>query len=107
MANYDFPPSSRYYAIEMAALRRDDDTVVPYLRRRFLPQVESFSLLHEHRVVEGERPDHIAAAELGDAEAFWRLCDANGAMHPRELVDAIGKVVRIALPQGMPGPARE
>ncbi|QNH14602.1 LysM domain-containing protein [Xanthomonas sp. SI] len=107
MANYDFPPGSRYHATEIAMLRRDDGTVVPYLRRRFLPAVESFSVLHEHRVVEGERPDHIAAAELGDAEAFWRLCDANGAMHPDELVDAIGKVVRITLPHGVPGPGRE
>ena len=107
MANYDFPPTSRYHGIPIATLARDDGTVVPYLRRRFLPPMERFVLLHEHRVSEGERPDHVAARELGDPEVFWRLCDANGSMHPDELTDSVGEVVRITLPDGVPPPARE
>lgn len=107
MANYDFPPTSRYYNVDVATLVREDGMVVPYLRRRFLPSAERFTLLHECRVSEGERPDHVAARELGDAEAFWRLCDANGVMHPDELTDTVGEVVRITLPDGIPPPARE
>lgn len=107
MANYDFPPTSRYYDVEIATRSEADGTVVPYLRRRFLPALDGFVLLHEHRVVEGERPDHLAAAELGDPEAFWRVCDANASMHPDELTDEIGESVRITLPLGMPGPGRE
>jgi hypothetical protein len=107
MANYDFPPTSRYYNIEVASLVREDGTVVRYLKRRFLPQPDRFVLLHEYRVSEGERPDHVAARELGDPEAFWRLCDANGVMHPDELTDTVGEVVRITLPDGIPPPARE
>lgn len=107
MANYDFPPTSRYYDVETTARTEADGTVVPYLRRRLLPALDGFVLLHEHRVVEGERPDHIAAAELGDPEAFWRLCDANAAMHPDELTAEVGRSVRITLPLGMPGPGRE
>ena len=107
MANYDFPPTSRYYAIEIASLTGEDGSVTPYLRRRFLPPAEGFVLLHEYRVSEGERPDHVAANELGDPEAFWRLCDANGVMHPDELTDTVGKTVRITLPAGIPQPARE
>lgn len=107
MANYDFPPTSRYYDVEIATRAEADGTVVPYLRRRFLPALDGFVLLHEHRVVEGERPDHLAAAELGDPEAFWRVCDANASMHPDELTDEIGESVRITLPLGMPGPGRE
>lgn len=107
MANYDFPPSSRYYGIAIATLMQDDGTHLPYLRRRFLPPVANFTPLFEHRVVEGERPDHIAARELGDPEAFWRLCDANGVMHPDELTDTIGEAVLITLPDGVPPPARE
>ncbi|MGH8081520.1 MAG: LysM domain-containing protein [Lysobacter sp.] len=107
MANYDFPPNSRYYGVAVARLTLPDGTVVPYLRRRFLPPTEGFVTLLEHRVSEGERPDHIAARELGDAEAFWRLCDANGSMHPDELTDRIGEIVRITLPDGVPPPARE
>jgi hypothetical protein len=107
MANYDFPPTSRYHGIPIATLTCDDGMRQPYLRRRFLPPVDGFVTLHEHRVTEGERPDHIAARELGDPEAFWRLCDANGVMHPDELTDTVGEVVRITLPDGVPPPARE
>jgi hypothetical protein len=107
MANYDFPPTSRYHGIPVVTLTLADGTAVPYLARRLLPPVEGFTILREHRVVEGERPDHVATRELGDPEAFWRLCDANGVVHPDELTDEVGEVVRIALPDGVPPPARE
>ncbi|MDG2524152.1 LysM domain-containing protein [Stenotrophomonas sp. HITSZ_GD] len=107
MANYDFPPTSRYHGIAVATLTLADGTAVPYLTRRLLPPVEGFTILREHRVVEGERPDLVAARELGDPEAFWRLCDANGVMHPDELTDEVGECVRVALPDGVPPPARE
>ncbi|WP_223620171.1 LysM domain-containing protein [Lysobacter sp. ESA13C] len=107
MANYDFPPGSRYHAVPVAMRVGDDGTVVPYLQRRFLPPLDGFVTLHEHTVVEGERPDLVAARELGDSEAFWRLCDANSVMHPDELTDTVGERVRITLPDGVPPPARE
>ena len=102
MANYDFPPGSRYHGIEVATLQREDGTRVPYLRRRFLPAPERFVLLHEYRVNDGDRPDHVAARELGDPEAFWRLCDAYGVMRPDYLTDTVGEVVRVTLPDGIP-----
>jgi len=102
MANYDFPPASRYHAIGIATLVRADGSQVPYLRRRFVPAPEGFVLLHEYRVNEGDRPDLVAARELGDAEAYWRLCDANGVMRPDELTNSVGEVVRITLPDGIP-----
>ncbi|MFZ1707308.1 MAG: LysM domain-containing protein, partial [Anaerolineae bacterium] len=59
--------------------------------------------LQEHTVAEGERPDLIAAAYLGDPEQFWRLCDANGVMRPEELTEEVGRRLRITLPEGIPG----
>jgi hypothetical protein len=132
MANYDFPPTSRYYGIEVATFTAEDSggasapIPVPFLRRRFLPQTDGFVLLHEYRVAAGDRPDLVAARELGDPEAYWRLCDANGAMHPDDLLGTVwraldatvpavpaesdvdvGRTVRITLPAGVPPPARE
>jgi len=104
MSPYNFPPTSRYYGIEQAALTLADGSVLPYLRRRFLPQPQGFALLHEHVVEEGERPDLVAARELGDAEAYWRLCDANGVMQPEELTMTVGRRLRITLPAGIPAP---
>jgi hypothetical protein len=97
-----FPPTSRYFGLEVARLETADGRVVAYVRRRFIPQPESFELLHEHVVRDGERLDNIAAEFLGDAEQFWRMCDANNAMQPRELTDTPGRRIRIALPEGIP-----
>jgi hypothetical protein len=98
-----FGPSSRYHAIATATLQTVDGRTVAYLRRRFVPPPERFSLLHEHAVMEGERLDNLAALHLGDPELFWRLCDANAAMRPDELTDTVGRRLRITLPEGIPG----
>jgi hypothetical protein len=98
-----FPPTSRYHQIPIARLTMADGTEVAYLQRRFVPPPENFALLQEHLVTEGERLDHIAAKYLGDPEQFWRLCDANGAMRPDELLEPVGRRIRITLPENIPG----
>jgi len=98
-----FPPTSRYYGIASAQLTAPDGTVITYLQRRFVPPPENFVTLAEHLVVSGDRPDNLAAHYLGDPQQYWRLCDANGEMNPAELTGTIGRYVRIALPEGIPG----
>jgi hypothetical protein len=101
---FDLPQTSRYYGIPTAKLiGRDGETAIVYLRRRLLPPAERFALLKERVVAEGDRPDHIAAAELGDPEAFWRIADANSAMRPEDLTSTPGRRLRITLPEGIPG----
>jgi hypothetical protein len=97
-----FPPTSRYFGLATATLVTADGKSVIYLTRRFLPSADQFALLQLHTVIQGERPDHIAARYLGDPEAFWRLCDANNVMRPEELTETIGRQLRITLPQGVP-----
>lgn len=97
-----FPPNSRYHGIGTAVHTRPDGEKVAYLQRRFVPGPERFADVAEHRVVQGERLDHLAARYYGDPELFWRLADANGALRPDEL-EAEGTRVRITLPEGIPG----
>ena len=97
-----FPPNSRYHDIEIAEKKKPNGDILRYLRRRFIPPPERFQLLQEHTVVEGQRPDHIAAVYLGDPQQFWRICDANGAMKPDELTKTVGRKLRITLPEGIP-----
>lgn len=100
-----FTSTSRYYGIATETLTRADGTTIIYIKRRFLPSVDSFQLLQVHSVVQGERLDNIAAQLLGDPDLFWRIADANGAMRPEDLVATVGRQLKITLPQGITGSA--
>lgn len=107
MKTDSFPATSRYFQFETAKLVVPDgqggEREIVYLRRRFVPPPENFATLQEHSVSEGDRLDNLTALYLGDPEQFWRLCDANVAMQPRELEEPAGRTVRITLPEGIPG----
>jgi hypothetical protein len=98
-----FTATSRYYGIDTETLTTANGKVIIYLRRRFVPSPDGFQLLQEHSVTQAERLDNIAAKFLGDPELFWRIADANGAMRPEDLVQTVGRKLRITLPQGITG----
>lgn len=86
-----FPQNSRYHGVALAQTTRADGTVVPYLRRRFVPDPFRFPVLGRHQVQQGDRADLIAARHFGDPQLWWRLADANGVIDPRELTATIGR----------------
>ncbi|HEV7486139.1 MAG TPA: LysM domain-containing protein [Thermoanaerobaculia bacterium] len=94
----NFGVTSRYYGLETAKWSAGDHDLI-YLRRRFLPPASASVVMVEHPVVEGDRLDNITARYLGDPEQFWRVCDANNAMHPREMTEEVGRRLHIPLPQ--------
>jgi hypothetical protein len=98
-----FTSTSRYYGIDTETLITTDGTTIVYLKRRFLPSPDHFQLLQEHTVAQAERLDNIAAKFLGDPELFWRLADANGATRAEDLVQTVGRKLKITLPQGITG----
>ncbi len=96
-----FPPTSRYYGIEITKYEPVDGKDIAYLRRRFVPAVSpNTPIVAEHVVTQGERLDNITARYLGDPEQFWRLCDANNAMRSEELTSEVGRRLQITFPQG-------
>ena len=96
-----FPPTSRYYGLGMMTAEQPDGRTVIYLDRRIVPLADTFRLLQTHTVTQGERLDTIANVYLGDPLAFWRICDANGAMRPEELTETLGRTLKITLPAGI------
>ncbi|MBF2065987.1 MAG: LysM domain-containing protein [Calothrix sp. C42_A2020_038] len=94
-----FPVTSRYNNIEIVKFTTQDGREIAYLRRRFLPNTPAISQA-EYSITESDRLDNITARYLGDPEQFWRLCDANNAMHPDELTKEIGRRLVIPLIQG-------
>ena len=99
----NFSLLSRYATIATATLERPDGEAIVYLQRRFVPALERFAFLQWHEVRQDERIDQIAALYLGDPQQFWRLCDANRALLPQQLVAQPGSRLRITLPEGMTG----
>lgn len=94
-----FEPASRYYSLDTTTYVADDDREIAYKRRRFLPRLDELTVIAEITLVQGDRLDLIAARLLGDPEQFWRVCDANLALNPFELVAEPGRVVLVAAPQ--------
>ena len=79
--------NGRYAGIGTDAIEDEHGPKVIYLRRRFLPSSDEIA---GRRTVEAtamrDRLDLVAASTLGDAFAYWRICDANDAMNPFDLV---------------------
>ena len=98
-----FSLSSRYRNVPVSTMEKENGDTIAFLNRRFVPPAESFFLLKEHTVSEGERVDHIANEYLGDPERFWQICDANNVIDPDELIENAGNKIRITLPEGIPG----
>lgn len=97
------PATSRYAGVEIATSIGTDGDEVRWFRRRFVPSPEELAINHDHVVRAGERLDLIGDAELGDAELWWRVADANRAMRPDDLTVAPGRRLHIAQPRGFPG----
>jgi hypothetical protein len=89
---------SRYYNNGRSIHTASDGTAVPYLKRRLLPQGESLDIMTIVTVSGGQRPDLLAARQLGDPLQFWRIADANNAMRPNELTDVPLRQLRIPRP---------
>ena len=92
---------SRYAAVGTATWTAPDGTQVPYLLRRFLPQIGQLATLRTYQVRPGDRVDMIAYTQLGDPELSWLLADANPVSRPSDL-NRPGLTIAIPLPAGVP-----
>lgn len=94
-----FTPRSRYYNIQTATHEDDRGRVIAYVKRRFLPNGDHMPVLVEQEVTEGERLDLVTGRTLGDPEQYWRVCDANNALNPADLVSRPGARINVPIPQ--------
>jgi hypothetical protein len=96
-----FAAQSRYAGLPVAELAATGADGEPrpqrYVTRRLVPRQDCATPLQTHVVMQGERLDTIAARYLGDPTQFWRVCDANGASRPGELVQTPGRTLSITL----------
>lgn len=80
-----FFKGSRYAKVPDATITDRTGRVIRYKTTRFI--AESTAPAVGHRVTNDERLDHIAWQHYRDAERFWRICDANRALWPDDLLE--------------------
>jgi hypothetical protein len=97
-----FAPTSRYFGLPILLREEADGTIHAYVSRRFVPAPERLAAVGSYVVTEKDRADTIAFAVFGDPTLFWRLCDGNRVLHPREL-ETTGRRLRVTLPDGIAG----
>ena len=91
-----FFKGSRYEKVGEAVFVERTGRSVRYKTTRFIADPPA---LVGHRVVQGERLDHIAWQAYRDAERFWRICDANRALWPNDLLEEAA-ILRIPPSEG-------
>ena len=91
-----FDQTSRYEKCKDAKIQTEDERTITYKKRRFLPSAEKMQIQYMVNVVAKDRLDNISAKTISDPEQFWRICDANNAMNPEELVSTPGRILKIA-----------
>jgi hypothetical protein len=92
-----FFKGSRYADVETHETRDVQGRVLRYKKVRFIPPTPA---QQRHAVRADERLDHIAERYYHDPERFWRICDANVAMWPNELVATTGQLILIPAAKG-------
>jgi len=98
-----FPVTSRYYRVETTTIETEDGRTIAYLRRRFLPPLDTLTVIAIHQVKDADRLDNITANYIGDPEQFWQVADANNTLKPEELTDEPGVELNISQQQSTTG----
>jgi hypothetical protein len=92
-----FFKGSRYAGVGDAFLTDARGRVVRYKKIRFIPEARGQL---PHIFDASERLDIIADRYYRAADRYWRICDANGCMHPDELEAEPGRVLLIPPSEG-------
>lgn len=92
-----FFQGSRYEKVDTAQITDGTGQVISYKKVRFIPDTPA---VLGHTLVQGERLDQISYSFYKDAQRFWRICDANFAMWPDDLVSQANVTILIPPSEG-------
>ena len=92
-----FFKGSRYEKVETDSIVNENGVTVQFKKVRFIPDTPARLGVV---VQQGERIDNIADRVYDDAERFWRICDANRALWPADLVSEPGEKIFVPPVEG-------
>src|SRR5687768_9258880 len=87
-----FDAHSRYRGAAIALLpQAGGEPPLPYVGRRFIPQLRDIPAAARVTITSGDRPDLLAQRTLGEPLLYWRVADANVVSDPFDLTDTPGR----------------
>jgi len=78
-----FAKGSRYEKVATDVYTGPDGRGIPYVLLRLIPDAP---IQQRYIVAAGDRLDLVAYRVYDDPEQFWRICDANRALRPDDLM---------------------
>jgi hypothetical protein len=90
-----FASNSRYINVSDGVYTDPSGRSISYKLLRLTPDAPALQM---HSVVQEDRLDLLAFTYYRDPEQFWRICDANLALRPDDLLQ-VGAQVEIPLVQ--------
>lgn len=91
-----FFKGSRYEKVATNQITDSTGRVIVYKKIRFIPPTPG---MVGYTVQQQDRLDLVANLSFRDAQRFWRICDANDAMWPDDLL-LIGRTLEIPSSEG-------
>ena len=91
-----FFKGSRYEKVPTITLVSPTGRTIAFKSTRFIPPTPG---VEGHWVTASERLDQIAWDHYRNPERFWRICDANSATWPDEIL-VEGTVINVATSEG-------
>jgi hypothetical protein len=91
-----FFKGSRYEKVTTNTITDSTGRVLLYKKIRVIPPTQG---LVGYSVSQGDRLDQIANRSFRDPQRFWRVCDANEAMWPDDLL-LVGQILEIPPSEG-------
>lgn len=91
-----FFKGSRYEKVDTNQITDSTGQVIIYKKIRFIPPTAG---VVGYSVKQGERLDQISNRSFRDPQRFWRICDANEAMWPDDLL-TVGRTLEIPPSEG-------
>lgn len=91
-----FFKGSRYEKVDTNKITDSTGQLIVYKKIRFIPETDG---VVGYTVKQGDRLDQIANRSFRDPQRFWRICDANLAMWPDDLL-IVGRTLEIPPSEG-------
>lgn len=91
-----FFKGSRYEKLPTATYTDASGRTVTYVTTRYIAATTAYI---GHRVADGDRLDNLAYQYFRDPQRFWRICDANLATWPDDLL-VPGAVIAVPPSEG-------